>query len=434
MGRERSWTRQFIFFCAAGLIVPLFAGCASFRAILEERQGRVHLQQERLLARQGDFEGAIRENRKILDSTPKSSPADAALFSMGLIFADNANPAKDYKRSLAFFRQLVSEFPQSQFAADARIWAGVLENEVSAERESRAHLQRMQILTRQGDFEGALRENLEVLASSQNGMPRDAALFSMGLIFADFTNPGKDYKKALDYFTQLDQDFPRSPFAEDGRVWAGILGNEVVGREGCAHLQRMQVLIRQGDFKGALQEDQKILSLSPKDPRSDGALFSMGLIFADHNNPEKDYRKALGFFAQLVKEFPESPLVEGARTWTRLLKNEVSPYAHLQQVQFLIHKGDFDGAIRECQNTLALSPKSPPGDAALFCMGLAHADHANPKMDYRKALNFFVRLKKEFPGSPFAEEARIWTGVLETMVEASRVDLEVEAKKKELRR
>jgi TolA-binding protein len=93
---------------------------------------------------------------------------------------------------------------------------------------------------------------------------------------------------------------------------------------------------------------------------------------------------------------------------------------------------DFEGALRECQEALALAPAGPPGDEALFTMALLHAHYGNPKKDYRKALAFFNRVIKEFPGSPRTEEAKIWIGVLEAIEKTRRVDTDIEERKKGL--
>ncbi len=224
MGRKRSRTRQYLCICAAGLIISLLAACAPFQTMLEEREGRAHLQRMELLVQQGKFESALQENQGVLALSPKSPPADAALFSMALIHVDHANPKRDYKKAFDFFTQLMKDFPQSPFVEESRIWAGLLEkNELSTERKGRAHLQRMELLVRQGDFEGALRENQSVLALSPKSPPADAALFSMGLIYVHFANPKTDYKKALNSFTRLRKEFPGSPFAEEAKVWIGVL-------------------------------------------------------------------------------------------------------------------------------------------------------------------------------------------------------------------
>ncbi len=100
----------------------------------------------------------------------------------------------------------------------------------------------------------------------------------------------------------------------------------------------------------------------------------------------------------------------------------------LQQVQTLIARGDFEAAVRKSQD--ALSNGSPCADTALFDLGLLYAHYANPKKDYKKSLENFSRLVKEYPGSPLAEEAKIWVSVLETMEKTKRVDIELDEMKK----
>lgn len=437
MGRKHYRARQYLYLCAAGLITAALAGCAQFKTVLAEHESRAHLQQVQLFTRQGDFRNALRENERLLALHPQSPPADAALFSMGLIHADQANPEKDYRKAQGFFTQLVKDFPQSPFAEESQVWSGILEKEVVTGWERRSHLQQMQHFTRQGDFEGAMRESRRVLALSPQNPPGDAALFSMGQLHADQANPAKDYRKAQSSFAQLVKDFPESPFAEIGRVWAEILEKEMVGHEGRAYLQRMQLLVSQGDFENALQENQKILALSPKSPLGDAALFSMGLLYAHFSNPKMDQKKALSFFVQLARDFPQSPLAEGARIWIGTLESEIANQqgrAYQQRMQLLIRRGDFETALRESQKVLALSPKSPPGDAALYHMGLIHLHSANPKMDHKKALAVFTRLKKDFPGSTYLEEAKIWIGVLEILEHALQIDIKIDEQKKELRK
>ena len=106
--------------------------------------------------------------------------------------------------------------------------------------------------------------------------------------------------------------------------------------------------------------------------------------------------------------------------------------AHLGKINGFIVRGDFEGAMRESQDILAQSPKTPPGDEALMNMGLISAHYANPKRDYKKALGYFMRIEKEFPRSPLVEEAKIWVSVLLAFEKAQQVDIEIEQKKKEL--
>jgi hypothetical protein len=105
---------------------------------------------------------------------------------------------------------------------------------------------------------------------------------------------------------------------------------------------------------------------------------------------------------------------------------------HLANVVGFIGREDFEGAMKESQDVLVGSPKTPPGDEALMNLGLISAHYANPKKDYKKAMGYFMRIEKEFPRSPLVEEARIWIGVLQAFEKAKQVDIEIEEKKKVL--
>jgi tetratricopeptide (TPR) repeat protein len=104
----------------------------------------------------------------------------------------------------------------------------------------------------------------------------------------------------------------------------------------------------------------------------------------------------------------------------------------------LLAQGDYEGSLRENQKTLSLSANRPPGDEALFNMGLIYAHSGNPKKDLGRSVDFFKRLLKDYPQSPFVEQAKIWIGVLQEnekliqMLEKSKeVDIQIEEKKRE---
>jgi tetratricopeptide (TPR) repeat protein len=220
-----------------------------------------------------------------------------------------------------------------------------------------------------------------------------------------------------------------------------------------AHLLRGESLLAQGDFEGALRENQEVLARFPQKPPGDAALFNMGLIHVHYANPKKDIGQALILLNRLEKDFPESPRTIEAKIWGSILeamektrRNDIETDSkkreqpeeeenlHLRRGQLLLAQGDFEGALRENQEVLARFPQKPPGDAALFNMGLIHVHYANPKKDIWQALTFFTRLEDEFPESPRTEEARIWIGILEAMEKTRQVDIEIEEKKRELRR
>lgn len=75
----------------------------------------------------GDFEGSLMENQKVLSLFPNTPPGDSALFNMALVHAHYKNPDRDYRKSIACFKRLTEEFPQSTLLEQAKIWIEVFE-------------------------------------------------------------------------------------------------------------------------------------------------------------------------------------------------------------------------------------------------------------------------------------------------------------------
>jgi len=216
------------------------------------------------------------------------------------------------------------------------------------------------------------------------------------------------------------------------------------------------------DFQGALRESRKVLDLYPHSPPGDAALYEIGMIHVHPDNPKSDPGKALQAFTRLTREFPRSPRAEEARSWIHMLQvvkktrgndivketrgNDIEAketvrepsveqgFIHLLNGQQLLVQGDIQGALQANLEALARSPHDPPGDEALFAMGLIHIHYANPKKDIRQAQALFARIVKEFPDSPRTEEARIWVDILDTMEKTRQIDIEIEEKKREMRR
>jgi hypothetical protein len=91
-------------------------------------------------------------------------------------------------------------------------------------------------------------------------------------------------------------------------------------RTECAHLENLGGLILRGDFEGAMKESQDVLAGAPNTPPGDEALMNLGLMSAHYANPKKDYKKAMGYFMRIEREFPRSLLVEEARVWVSVLQ------------------------------------------------------------------------------------------------------------------
>lgn len=125
-------------------------------------------------------------------------------------------------------------------------------------------------------------------------------------------------------------------------------------------------------------------------------------------------------------------------------KRETREY--LIKAQKLLNQGDYEGSLKENQKVLSLYGNVPPGDEALFNLGLIYTHYGYPKRDYQKSLDYFKRLLKVFPQSPLVGHSKIWIGILQenerlnmeieelkkTIKKSKQVDIEIDEKKKEL--
>jgi tetratricopeptide (TPR) repeat protein len=97
------------------------------KGIRDLRQAEMHLHFAQQLLGKGDYEGSLRESQKVLELAKDNSPADTAVFHMGLIYAHPNNPKKDNKRAIGFFGRVVKSYPDSPWIEQAKIWVGVLD-------------------------------------------------------------------------------------------------------------------------------------------------------------------------------------------------------------------------------------------------------------------------------------------------------------------
>jgi TolA-binding protein len=199
------------------------------------------------------------------------------------------------------------------------------------------------------------------------------------------------------------------------------------------HLNRGRELAAEGDYQRALEHYRKVLFHFPDSPPGDEALYRMGLVFAHYANPERDYLKSLEYFRNLAEDFPESSRITEAEMWQEVLEESEEQGAALEQLvveseeenaaqqqllpgEDMLMRGAYQGALEHYQGVLSRFPGSPPGDEALFWMGLISAHYANPARDYGKSLEYFQRLAGDFPESSLSAEANAWMGILKEIL------------------
>jgi tetratricopeptide (TPR) repeat protein len=243
-------------------------------------------------------------------------------------------------------------------------------------------------------------------------------------------------------------------------------------QEASFELEESRHYLSSGDFDQFVAINQKVLSDFPKTPPGDEALFNLGMVYSHPDYPKRDYKIALRFFKRLSIDFPKSPLEKRSRIWISLLENierldkelavtkrrltetkslwessqkKIEEMTARQeddkairelfvQGKFLLAAGDFDAFADYNQKLLTRFGSKAPADEALFNLGLVYAYDGNPKKDYGRALGYFRRLIKEFPQSPRHEEAKIWAGILDVIEQTKQVDIELQKRKKDLKR
>jgi tetratricopeptide (TPR) repeat protein len=228
--------------------------------------------------------------------------------------------------------------------------------------EAKQYLHRGKELLARGDYEGAIQEHLKILALAAHRPPEDEALFNMAWIYAHPGYPNKDYKKSIFFLEKLLKDFPKSSWSEQAKIWRGILWeneklNQTVETLDRTNAESRQLgrrieewerlrepfllsekLLSEGNYEGALKENQRILSVSGQNPPGDGALFNMGLILAHPGNAKKDYAKSLGLFKRLIKDHPESPWADQAKTWVGVLQENEKLSRSNEELGLVIEK------------------------------------------------------------------------------------------------
>jgi tetratricopeptide (TPR) repeat protein len=119
-------------------------------------------------------------------------------------------------------------------------------------------------------------------------------------------------------------------------------------------------------------------------------------------------------------------------------KEDIKAHEHILRGQKLFIQGDYEGSLKEYKEVLSLSANRTPADEALFNMGLIYAHPGNAKRNLATSLSVFQRLMKDYPQSPWAEQAKIWAGLflenetLKQVIEKSKqVDIEIEERKRE---
>ena len=91
----------------------------------EEASG--HFALGRKFLAEGNFSNALRENEEVIALAGINTPVEESLFYIGLIHAHPANPSRNDEKSLAAFRKLIRDYPESPLADQVKLILGLIQ-------------------------------------------------------------------------------------------------------------------------------------------------------------------------------------------------------------------------------------------------------------------------------------------------------------------
>lgn len=222
-------------------------------------------------------------------------------------------------------------------------------------------------------------------------------------------------------------------------------------------LQQYRNNLADGFYDTIVLQSRKVLEDGEKNPSAEVAFYALGEIYAHNDYSGKNYDLSQYYFEKLITNFPESPLNSEAKLYLGLFetikekemmaksskpiiiespsKKTIKPRSSEEQPAFLsesiVDNLDFEKAVRKNTRIIEKVGRKKPADAALYNLGLIYAHVNNPAKDYKKSEIYFTEITKQFPHSSYAEEAKVWLGVFETIKKIQQIDVEFDQQLKQ---
>jgi outer membrane protein assembly factor BamD len=204
----------------------------------------------------------------------------------------------------------------------------------------------------------------------------------------------KDWFTAREYFRQLVDSYPQSPYRGDAKLG---MGDTHLG-EGTAE-----------GYVLAINEYREFLSLFPTHRRVDYAQFKLAMAhFYQMRGPMRDQTETLEAIKELtvfVERFPSaarSPLYPEAQAKLREARDRLGDHELGVGVQYHRTKW-YPGAIERLKGLLEKDPQFTRRDAALYYLADCFDKVGRPA----EALPYYDRLIKEFERSEYLEKAHL---------------------------
>jgi len=136
----------------------------------------------------------------------------------------------------------------------------------------------------------------------------------------------------------------------------------------------------------------------------------MAVFFLQGCFPSVKIKKRTGMVAE--KAEPEKKL-----RWVAMMKN-----------------GSYEQFLRDAKDLLKDREDTEMRQKALYYMALTYLHPDNPLKDMKKAEFYFRKLIRLYPDGLYAEESKVWLGLISIIEKSKKIDIEIEKKKQEFSR
>lgn len=133
MGRKPVGQGQYFYFCLALLI--FVSACSLLQESSRDREMRDALTSGNSLFAHGDFDGSLKVFQNVSVLAQDRPPGDVATYNMGLVYAHPQYAKRDIQKAIGSFNRVITRYPDSPWAAQAKIWVGVLNETEESKQE-----------------------------------------------------------------------------------------------------------------------------------------------------------------------------------------------------------------------------------------------------------------------------------------------------------